>query len=304
MPQCAPHAGTQLPSRDSGTRNVGTRPHRNACPTTSRTGGSFQFPDRFAAAPHDSNTQRSRTGESYEDDRGPGPHKEPRDAGGRRHVRPARRRHPARLRPDHRLVHPPHPGAPRAGRRPHGRGLRHGDRAARRGHRDQRAGRHQHRDAARQRLHGLDAAGRRLGPGGHRLHRHRRLPGVRHHRRHHGHHQAQLAHQGRRRHPEGGRRRLPRRHDRAAGAGPDRPAQGHLERHHGVVLAVVRRRARPAGLPPGDVRRPRAHRPGRRADRPGAPPRLLRRRRRAEGPGRRGAAGAGGADRASRSSPR
>ena len=99
------------------------------------------------------------------------------------------------------------------------------------------------------------------------VHRHRRLPGVRHHRRHHGHHQAQLAHQGRRRHPAGGRRRLPRRHHRAAGPGPDRPAQGHLERHHGVVLAVVGRRARPAGLPPGDVRRPRADRPGGRADR-------------------------------------
>ena len=26
VPQCGPHAGTQLPSRDSGTRNVGTRP--------------------------------------------------------------------------------------------------------------------------------------------------------------------------------------------------------------------------------------------------------------------------------------
>ena len=64
-------------------------------------------------------------------------------------------------------------------------------------------GRHQHRDAAGQRLHGLDAAHRGVGPGGHRLHRHRRLPGVRHHRRHHGHHQAQLADQGRRGHPAG-----------------------------------------------------------------------------------------------------
>ena len=104
-----------------------------------------------------------------------------------------------------------------------------------------------------------------VGPGGDRLHRHRRLPGVRHHRRHHGHHQAQLADQGRGRHPAGGRRRLPRCDHRAAGAGPDRPAQGHLERHHGVVLAVVGRRPRPAGLPPGDLRRPRAGRPGGRA---------------------------------------
>ena len=37
----------------------------------------------------------------------------------------------------------------------------------------------------------------------------------------------------------------------------------------GVVLAVVGRRARPARLPPGDVRRPRARRPGGRADRAG-----------------------------------
>ena len=29
---------------------------------------------------------------------------------------------------------------------------------------------------------------------------------------------------------------------------------------HGVVLAVVGRRARPSGLPPGDLRRPRAGR--------------------------------------------
>ena len=241
---------------------------------------------RIAFATHHSAISRTGTGESHEDDRGPGPHKEPRDAGGRRHVRPARRRHPARLRPDHRLLHPSHPGAPRAGRRAHGRGLRHGHRKARRGHRDQRARCHQHRDAAGQRLHGLDSVGRRVGPGGDRLHRHRRLPGVRHHRRHHGHHQAQLAHQGRQRHPAGGRGRLPRRNDGAAGAGADRPAQGHLERPNGVVLAVVRRRARPARLPPGDVRRPRAHRAGDRVDRPVAPPRALRGRRRARRPGR------------------
>ena len=40
---------------------------------------------------------------------------------------------------------------------------------------------------------------------------------------------------------------LPRRHHgTAAGAGADRPAQGHFERHHGVVLADVRRGSRPA----------------------------------------------------------
>ena len=70
-----------------------------------------------------------------------------------------------------------------------------------------------------------------------------------------------------RRHPAGGGRGLPRRHHRAAGPGAHRPAQGHLEPAHGVVLAVVGRRARPAGLPPGDLRRPRAGRAGGRAHR-------------------------------------
>ena len=35
------------------------------------------------------------------------------------------------VRPDHRLADPPHPRAPRAGRRAHGRGLRPRHRAAR-----------------------------------------------------------------------------------------------------------------------------------------------------------------------------
>ena len=42
---------------------------------------------------------------------------------------------------------PPHPRAPRAGRRPHGRGLRPRHRPPRRGHGDQRPGGHQHRHA-------------------------------------------------------------------------------------------------------------------------------------------------------------
>ena len=75
-------------------------------------------------------------------------------------LRPARRCHPAGVRPDHRLADPPHPRAPRAGRRPHGRGLRPRHGPARRGHGDQRAGRHQHRHAAGRRLHGLDPDGR------------------------------------------------------------------------------------------------------------------------------------------------
>ena len=51
------------------------------------------------------------------------------------------------------------------------------------------------------------------------------------------------------------------------GPGPHRPAQGHFERDHGVVLALLGRRARPAGLPPRDLRRPRAGAPGGGADR-------------------------------------
>ena len=47
--------------------------------------------------------------------------------------------HPPGLRPAHRLVDPPHPRAPRAGRRPHGRGLRPRHRPPRRGHGDERA---------------------------------------------------------------------------------------------------------------------------------------------------------------------
>ena len=38
------------------------------------------------------------------------------------------------------------------------------------------------------------------------------------------------------------------------GPGADRPAEGHLERDHGVVLADVGRPAGPPGLPPGDLR--------------------------------------------------
>ena len=53
-----------------------------------------------------------------------------------------------------------------------------------RGHGDQRARRHQHRDAAVRRLHGLGPDGGHHRAGGHLVARHRRLPGVRHHRHH------------------------------------------------------------------------------------------------------------------------
>ena len=177
---------------------------------------------------------------------------------------------------------------------PHGRGVRHGDRAARRGHGDQRSRGHQHRDAAVQRLHGLDAA--------------RSWCRARWPRRSIGTDAFQECDitgvtMGITKHnwlikdvDDIPRVVAAAFHVATTGRpGPvlDRPAQGHLERHHGVVLAVVGRRARPAGLPPGDLRRPRADRPGGRAHRPGAPARALRRRRRPEGAGRRGAARAG-----------
>ena len=64
--------------------------------------------------------------------------------------------------------------------------------------------------------------------GGDGLHRHRRLPGVRHHRRHDGHHQAQLAGHRRRRTSRGWSPRRSTRHDRAPGPGARRRAEGRL----------------------------------------------------------------------------
>ena len=73
-------------------------------------------------------------------ERWPSPHQEPsRWRASRSIFGLPGRAHPAGLRPDHRLADPPHPRAPRAGRRPHGRGLRPRHRPSRRGHGDQRA---------------------------------------------------------------------------------------------------------------------------------------------------------------------
>ena len=118
---------------------------------------------------------------------------------------------------------------------------------------------------AGRRLHGLDPPGGGHRPGRHLLHRHRRLPGERHHRHHHGDHQAQLADHRRRRHPAGGGRGLPRRHHRPPRSGPDRRAQGRRPVDHGVVLARALR-PRPPRLPAGDQGRPGVDPPGRRAD--------------------------------------
>ncbi len=75
-----------------------------------------------------------------------------------------------------------------------------------------------------------------------------------------------------------------------SGPGPHRLSQGHRERDHGVVLALLGRRARSPGLPPGHLRRPRPGPPSGGADRLGPPPGLLRRRRRPQGTRRRTAA--------------
>ena len=141
------------------------------------------------------------------------------------HVRPPGRRDPARLRPAHRLVDPPHPRAPRAGRRPHGRGLRARDRAAGRGHGHEWAGGDEHRHPARRRLPGLDPDRRDHGSGAARLDRHGRVPGVRHRRHHDAGHQAQLAHHRRPGHPPDRARGVPRGHDRPAGTGARRHAR-------------------------------------------------------------------------------
>ena len=163
-------------------------------------------------------------------------------------------------------------------------------------------GSHQHRHPAGRRLHGLDPAGGGDRAGGHRGHRHRRLPGERHHRHHHGHHQAQLADHRRGRHPPGGGRGVPRGHHRTPRPGADRRPQGRGHQPHGVVLARAVR-PRPPRLSPDDRGRSGAGARGRRA----APGRRaaghLRRRRDPQGPRRRRPARAGRADRASRWSP-
>ena len=114
------------------------------------------------------------------------------------------------LRPAARLDQgAPHPRAPRAGRRPRGRGLRRGDRQGRRLHGDVGPGRDQPRHPARRRATWTPCPIVAItGQVVERGHRHRRLPGGRHPGHHDADHEAQLPRDRRRRRSRG---RSPRR---------------------------------------------------------------------------------------------
>ena len=161
---------------------------------------------------------RPRAGHRREVDR-------PLARGGRRRgrLRHPRRRDPPPLRPADGLhARAPHPGPPRAGRRPRGRRLRRGDRPRRRLHGDLRPGRDEPRDPHRRRPHGLGAAGRDHRAGRRVADRHRRVPGGRHRRHHAAGDQAQLPGHRPGRHPARDRRGVPHRVDRSPRPGARR----------------------------------------------------------------------------------
>ena len=121
-----------------------------------------------------------------------------RGRGRRRRVRDSGRRDPADVRRDRaRDDRPPRPRPARAGRGPHGRGLRARVRQGRRRDRDLRPGRHEPRDADRGRVDGLDAARLHHRPGAREPDRHRRLPGDRRDGHHDADRQALVARAGR-----------------------------------------------------------------------------------------------------------
>ena len=173
---------------------------------------------------------------------------------------------------------PAHPGAPRAGRRPRGPGLRRGDRPGRCLHGHLRPGRDQPGDADRRRPHGLGADGRHHRPGRRRRDRHRRLPGGRHPRHHDADHQAQLPGHRPRGDPADG---SPRRSTSPPPAGPARCSSTSPSRR-------CRRRRRSTwptelhlpGYRPVDPAARQADPRGDPADAGGAPAGALRRRRR------------------------
>ena len=137
----------------------------------------------------------------------------------------------------------------------------------------------------------------------HRLDRHRRLPGGRHRRHHPVGDQAQRAGDPGPGHPPHHPRGVPHRHHRPSRPGAGRHPQGHRrpdepQLRHGVVLADRRRgHRRPARLPADHQGPPEEDQGSGRADLQGQPAGALRRRRHPQGPGGRGAARAGRADR-------
>ncbi len=181
--------------------------------------------------------------------------------------------------------------ASRAGRGPHGPGLRASVRPGRRRDRDLGPRRDEPRHSDRRRVDGLHAPRLHHGPGAHDADRHGRLPGVRHHRHHDAGRQALVARPGRARHPardEGG---LPHRAHRAvrprARRRPARRAGGRA----GLRLAGV---GRPAGLASAVEGAPAAGSRGGADDRPRREARPLRRRRHAQRRRVRRAARSGG----------
>ena len=139
--------------------------------------------------------------------------------GRRRGVRHPGRRDPADLRRDRaRDDGAARARPPRAGRRPHGRGLRARVRQGRRRDRDVRPGRDEPRHADRRRVDGLDAARLHHRPGALEPDRHRRVPGDRRDRHHDADRQALVARAGRARAAGGDEGRVPRRAHRPARA--------------------------------------------------------------------------------------
>ena len=215
--------------------------------STSRPGGHLLF--RTDSRPPITTTHEETR--CHEPHRSAGTDQVTGDGVGRGRLRAARRVHPARLRPVAGVADPPHPRAPRAGRRAHGRGLRPRHRPPRRGAGDVRSGGDEPRDPADGRLHGLDPDGGDHRAGADEGDRQRRLPGVRHGRHHPLGDEAQRAGDDARGAADGDPPGVPHRHHRPARPGARRRAQGRAAGADGVGLAVRRRcRRLAARLPP------------------------------------------------------
>ena len=164
----------------------------------------------------------------------------------------------------------PHPGAPRAERRPHGRRLRPrsggaaqvaGPAHRRRVLRHQRPGRDQPGDRHLQRPHGLGAAGGHHRQRAQQHDRHRRLSRSRHHRHHHPDHQAELLRPRRQGPAAGDPRGVPPGPHRPPGPGPRRRAQGRpADRHRLAGLSGQRSTCR-ATSPPSSPTCARSRKP-------------------------------------------